>query len=206
MTNRITIDVSKDGVTGRLQVSINEVDEKGGGHGYRLAGPKFNGTSTQLIEAELDQRDADEIRGYLDKTFPAKAADGDEPAFPTVTICGSMRFFPRMIEVAAQLTSLGQIVLMPFDASLTGIPDKTATEHGAMLDEMHRAKIRLSGSVYVVNTGGYVGESTRNEIEYAATLGIPVEYDEAVAKPAPAVCGFELDDGSVAHYGVGGAE
>lgn len=101
--------------------------------------------------------------------------------FPTVTICGSMRFFPRMIEVAAQLTSLGQIVLMPFDASLTGVPNKTATEHGAMLDEMHRAKIRLSGSVYVVNTGGYVGESTRNEIEYAATLGIPVEYDEAVS-------------------------
>jgi hypothetical protein len=100
--------------------------------------------------------------------------------FPTVTICGSMRFFPRMLEVAAELTSAGRIVLMPHDASLTGIPDKTASEHGAMLDEMHRRKIDRSGSVYIVNTGGYVGESTRGEIEYAAKLGLTVRYDEDV--------------------------
>ena len=101
--------------------------------------------------------------------------------FPTVTLCGSMKFYPRMLEVAAQLTSLGRIVLMPHDASLTGIPNKTAIEHGAMLDAMHRAKIRMGGLVYVVNTGGYIGESTRTEIAYATELGIPIEYDHVDA-------------------------
>lgn len=102
--------------------------------------------------------------------------------FPTLTLCGSMKFYPRMLEVAAKLTSAGRIVLMPHDASLTGVPNKTAFEHGAMLDAMHRAKIRMSGSVYVVNTRGYIGESTRSEIAYATEIGIPVEYDEAVAQ------------------------
>lgn len=97
--------------------------------------------------------------------------------FRVVTLCGSMKFYPRMLEVASKLTTAGRIVLMPHDASLTGIANKTATEHGAMLDSMHRAKIRMSQSVYVVNTGGYIGESTRSEIAYATELGIPIEYD-----------------------------
>jgi hypothetical protein len=101
--------------------------------------------------------------------------------FPTVTLCGSMRFYARMLEVAAKLTSAGRIVLMPHDASLTGIPNKTAIEHGAMLDAMHRAKIRMGGLVYVVNTGGYIGESMRTEIAYATELGIPIEYDHVDA-------------------------
>lgn len=104
---------------------------------------------------------------------------GDD--FPVITICGSMRFFERMMEIAREMTARGIVVLMPFDASLTGIANKTATEHGAMLDAMHRAKIRLSQSVYVVNGGGYIGESTRSEIEYATGLGLPVEYDDETA-------------------------
>lgn len=78
MPTKLTIDVSKDGYTGKLQVSINEVDESGSGHGYRLLGPKFLGASETLAAADLDQRDADEIRKYLDKAFPAAAP----------TVCG----------------------------------------------------------------------------------------------------------------------
>lgn len=43
---------------------------------------------------------------------------------------------------------------------------------------MHRAKIRMSDYVYIVNTGGYVGESTRSEIDYATALGLTIQYDE----------------------------
>lgn len=32
---------------------------------------------------------------------------------------------------------------------------------------MHLAKIDLSDEIYVVNVGGYIGESTRREIAYA---------------------------------------
>lgn len=65
MTEKIRIDVDKDGWTKGLQLSIG--DDSGG---YRLAGPKFNGSSKPVLRAELDERDAREIRAYLAKGFP----------------------------------------------------------------------------------------------------------------------------------------
>ena len=48
------------------------------------------------------------------------------------------------------------------------------------LDELHKRKIDLSDSVYVLNVGGYIGESTRSEIDYADSKGIPVVYLEPI--------------------------
>lgn len=70
MPERITLEVSRDGWTDGLQLSIQQTHENGGGHGYRLAGPKFNGSGKTLLTRELNQRDADEIRTYLDAAFP----------------------------------------------------------------------------------------------------------------------------------------
>jgi hypothetical protein len=69
-TDKITIDVSRDGLTNGLQLSINQIDEDDAGHGYRLAGPKFNGSGKVLLSRTLDERDAAEIRRYLDAVFP----------------------------------------------------------------------------------------------------------------------------------------
>ena len=52
------------------QLSINAMDGENSGHGYRLMGPKYAGRSRNLRTAELDQRDADSIRGILDEVFP----------------------------------------------------------------------------------------------------------------------------------------
>ena len=87
MPDKLTIEVHEDGLTGRLQLGIHQTDENGAGHGYRLAGPTFNGTGRTLLTATLDERDAEEIRRYLDTAFPvaeaagpgtAPAADGTE--------------------------------------------------------------------------------------------------------------------------------
>ena len=48
-----------------------------------------------------------------------------------------------------------------------------------MLDDMHRAKIDLADEIYVINVGGYIGESTRGEIEYARKKNKPVNYLES---------------------------
>lgn len=69
-TNRVTISVDRHGTTGAHQLSINLRYPDGLGHGYRLYGPKFTGNSTPVLDAVLDQRDADEIREYLDAVFP----------------------------------------------------------------------------------------------------------------------------------------
>lgn len=73
MSDRLTLKVSRDGWTGQLQLSINQLDSDDCGHGYRLAGPKFNGSGETLLSRTLDQRDADEIRAYLDRVLPQVA-------------------------------------------------------------------------------------------------------------------------------------
>lgn len=67
---RIVMDVSRDGWTKGIQLGISELDVNGGGHGYRIAGPKYNGSQERLLECELTRRDADEIRQFLDVKFP----------------------------------------------------------------------------------------------------------------------------------------
>ena len=47
-----------------------------------------------------------------------------------------------------------------------------------MLDDMHKAKINMSDEIFVINVGGYIGSSTRSEIEYALAIGKPVKYLE----------------------------
>lgn len=39
-----------------------------------------------------------------------------------------------------------------------------------MLSKLHYKKIEISDAIYVVNVNGYIGASTRNEIEYARSL------------------------------------
>ncbi len=62
---------------------------------------------------------------------------------------------------------------------------KHAKHHGAealgqdvvdRLDELHLRKIDISDEVFVLNVDGYIGESTRKEIEYARQLGKPISY------------------------------
>jgi hypothetical protein len=53
-------------------------------------------------------------------------------------------------------------------------------EQKRQLDSLHLAKIDLAAWVYVVNPGGYIGESTRREIAYAAFLGKEVVYSDQV--------------------------
>lgn len=79
MTDKLVMEVSKDGWTKGLQLNISQIREDGTGHGYRIAGPKFNGSQSVLLAAELTERDAGEIRAYLDAVFPLKDAGDSEP-------------------------------------------------------------------------------------------------------------------------------
>jgi len=48
----------------------------------------------------------------------------------------------------------------------------------SMLDDMHKRKIDMADEIFVINVGGYLGESTRGEIEYAKSRGMVVRYLE----------------------------
>jgi hypothetical protein len=80
-----------------------------------------------------------------------------------------MRFFDLMLEVASELTRDGEIVLAPFVAIRP--EEQPASRTKAELDDLHFDKIDMSDSIFVVNPGGYVGDSTLREIERAQVLG-----------------------------------
>ena len=52
------------------------------------------------------------------------------------------------------------------------------TKTKEMLDDMHKRKIDMADEIFVINVGGYIGSSTRSEIEYAAAAGKAVRYLE----------------------------
>lgn len=56
--------------------------------------------------------------------------------------------------------------------------EDTPTWIKEMLDDIHKRKIDIVDEVYVVNIGGYIGTSTRSEIECAVKKGKPVRYLE----------------------------
>lgn len=103
-----------------------------------------------------------------------------------ICLCGSSRFVGEMACIAwAMERDEGCIVmglhLLPAD--YPGVtPDHMAETEGKKehFDELHLRKIDLSDEVFIINIGGYVGESTRNEIAYAIKTGKPVRYLEAM--------------------------
>lgn len=96
----------------------------------------------------------------------------------TVTICGSMRFSAQMIRIATELeTKNGFCVLQPvydFDEKILNDEDLSR------LVAAHYKKIDLSDAVYIVNTGGYIGQSAAQEIAYAKAHGKEILYHEPI--------------------------
>ena len=83
-----------------------------------------------------------------------------------ITLCGSTKFKDEFLEAQRSLTLEGNIVI---SVGMFGHADglEIQPDTKAMLDELHKRKIDISDAIYVVNVGGYIGESTRGEIDYA---------------------------------------
>lgn len=102
---------------------------------------------------------------------------------PVVTLCGSTRFVETFNEWRQKLTLQGEIVLsieIVTTQSREVDPQHSAPKVKKMLDELHKRKIDLSDYIFVLNVGGYIGESTRGEIEYALKTGKPIKYLEFI--------------------------
>ena len=92
-----------------------------------------------------------------------------------ITICGSYKLKKEMIDIAEKLTLEGNCVLMPNELSRNSKDDYTL-EEALMIDKMHKEKIKLSDAILVVNVNGYIGSSTKSEIEYAKNLNKEIIY------------------------------
>lgn len=95
-----------------------------------------------------------------------------------ITVCGSLKFKEEIMREAIRLELEGNIVLTPlFPLKEEDAPTK---EEGTLLGNMHKEKIKISDGIFVINVGGYIGESTQSEIDLAERLHKEVKYLEEI--------------------------
>ena len=104
--------------------------------------------------------------------------------YKVITLCGSTRFKDEFLKVQKELTLKGNIVISVGLFGHSGdsevwenMDEGTLTKTKEMLDDMH--KIDMADEIFVINVGGYIGDSTKSEIEYAKAHGKKVNYLES---------------------------
>lgn len=95
-----------------------------------------------------------------------------------ITLCGSTRFKEQFLEQQKRLTLEGNIVISVGLFGHSGDEEVWKPGMKEMLDKMHLQKIDMADEIFVINVGGYIGESTRREIAHAEQTGKPVRYLE----------------------------
>ena len=105
--------------------------------------------------------------------------------YKVITLCGSTRFKDEFMETQKRLTLQGNIVISVGLFGHSGdnevwenMDEGTLTKTKEMLDDMHKRKIDMADEIFVINVNGYIGESTKSEIEYAKKHGKKVNYLE----------------------------
>lgn len=92
-----------------------------------------------------------------------------------ITVCGSYKFKREMVEITEKMTLKGNCVLTPNELTQTD-KDAYTKDEILMIDKMHKEKIKISDAILVVNVNGYIGNSTKSEIEYAKSLNKEIIY------------------------------
>lgn len=96
-----------------------------------------------------------------------------------VCLCGSTKFKGEFIRKNYEFTMKGYIVLSVgwFSHADSSTFYPTSGEKRD-LDALHKRKIDLCDEIYVINPNGYIGDSTKSEIDYAKTISRTINYME----------------------------
>ena len=107
--------------------------------------------------------------------------------YKVITLCGSTKFKDEFLKAQKDLTLQGNIVISVGLFGHSGdsevwenMDEGTLTKTKEMLDDMHKRKIDMSDEIFVINVGGYIGASTKSEIEYAKKNNKVVRYLEGI--------------------------
>lgn len=114
--------------------------------------------------------------GSCPKCFAAELGRPRRPE--VVVLCGSTKFYEAFQQFNYHLTMQGKIVLSIGCDTKSDEGLRITAAQKAALDELHKRKIDMADRVLVLNVGGYIGESTRSEIEYAEWWEKPINYLE----------------------------
>ncbi len=100
--------------------------------------------------------------------------------YKIVTLCGSTKFKEDFIREQKRLTLAGCIVLTVGLFGHSGDNEVWNAGVKEMMDDMHKRRIDMSDEIFVINKDGYIGSSTRSEIEYAIKTNKVVKYMEEI--------------------------
>lgn len=112
---------------------------------------------------------------YCPSCFKRRMSKPHRPEI--VVLCGSTRFKSTWRDYEKRFTHEGLIVLSVGDlGTYEGVNEPIDPALKERLDELHKRKIDMADRVFVLNVDGYIGASTRSEIEYAEWFEKPIEY------------------------------
>ncbi len=98
--------------------------------------------------------------------------------YKVITLCGSTKFKDEFLNEQKRLTLEGNIVISVGLFGHSGDDEVWTKNTKEMLDDMHKRKIDMADEIFVINKDGYIGSSTKSEIEYATKTGKMVHYME----------------------------
>ena len=167
------------------KIELTYYDEKG-----NKIIKQISGFFARLIQHECDHLDGINFiekvindngfatKGNIEK-YKLREQEYIENKYKIITLCGSTKFKNEFMKVQEKFTLEGNIVFTPnFFNNIK--KEEIDNETKKMLDEMHKQKIDMSDEIYVINFEGYIGESTKNEIEYAKKQGKIIRYLENI--------------------------
>ena len=96
--------------------------------------------------------------------------------YKVITLCGSTKFKDEFMETQKRLSLEGNIVISVGAFGHAGDNEVWSEGTKEMLDDMHKRKIDMADEIFVINKGGYIGSSTKSEIEYAHNHNKKVNY------------------------------
>ena len=100
--------------------------------------------------------------------------------YKVITLCGSTKFKDEFMAEQKRLSLEGNIVISVGAFGHSGDNEVFTDNVKEMLDDMHKRKIDMADEIFVINKNGYIGSSTKSEIEYATKYNKKVNYLEPI--------------------------
>jgi hypothetical protein len=125
----------------------------------------------------FDKNAQDNLPEHIKAKMKADREKAEREQVKIVCYCGSLKFKELFEKFEYESVFKGEIALLPCCMFVD-----IEREYGALsdykqkADEQHKRKIDICDEVFVINKDGYIGESTRSEIEYAIKIGKPIKY------------------------------
>ena len=102
--------------------------------------------------------------------------------YKVITLCGSTKFKDDFLREQKRLSLEGNIVISVGLFGHSGDNEVWQETTKEMLDDMYKRKIDMADEIFVINKNGYIGNSTKSEIEYAIKTNKKVNYMEPISK------------------------